>query len=212
VLIADDHPIYRQGLRMVLANYFEVVGEAREGGEAIQKALEQKPDVVLMDISMPGMDGIEAARQIKEQLPSAGVVVLSGTEDEDLIFDAIQAGVSGYVVKDEGSQAVIEAVQNAAEGRGYLPPRIAKRVLEGVANRLTGGIDSVPRGSTPLSSRELGVLRLMALGKRNKEIAEELFISERTVSNHITSIYKKLRIYDRAQAIVYAVKKGVIRV
>jgi two-component system, NarL family, response regulator DegU len=212
VLIVDDHPIYRQGLCTLLGNFFEVVSEACEGGEAVEKALAHKPDVVLMDISMPGMDGIEAARQIREQLPNTSVVMLSATDDEQHIFDAIQAGVSGYVIKGEGSQSVIEAVQNAAEGMAYLPPSIAKQVLQGVASTLSRGVDSLPRGSTPLSAREISVLRLMALGKRNKDIAAELFISERTVGNHITSIYKKLHIYDRAQAIVYAVKKGIIRV
>ncbi|SRR5581483_4815635 len=212
VLIADDHELFRRGLREVLTKDFEVVGEAREGGEAVDKALSQKPDVVVIDISMPGMNGIEAAREIKAKLPKTGVVIISATDDEQNIFDAIEAGVSGYIVKDDSSQSMVEAIQHAAEGKAYLPPLIAKRVMDRVAGSMNGKKELHGNGSTPLSSRELAVLRLMALGKRNREIANELCISERTVGNHITSIYNKLCIYDRAQAIVYAIKKGIIRV
>ncbi len=212
VLIADDHPVYRKGLRHLLEPSFEVVCEAREGGEAVEKAVAKKPDVVVMDISMPGMDGIEAARQIKEQLPKTGVVVISAADDDQRIFDAIQAGASGYIVKDDEPENMVQAILNAAQGKAYLPPLIAKRVLDGMAGSLNGRDDRLSKGATPLTSRELSVLRLMAQGRRNREIANELCISERTVGNHITSIYNKLCIYDRAQAIVYAIKKGIVRV
>lgn len=212
VLIADDHIVWRRGLRDVLEPQFQVVSEASEGNEAVEKTLASRPDVVVMDIGMPGMDGIAAARQIKECMPEVGVVMISATDQDRDIYEAIQAGVSGYIVKDDKPEAMIEAVRNAAEGKAYLPPLIAKRVLEGVAGSMNGRRDAMGKMSTPLSSREISVLRLMAEGRRHKEIARDLCISERTVGNHIASIYNKLGIDDRAQAIVYAIKKGIIRV
>ena len=212
LLIADDHEVFRRGLRDLFSTRFEVVAEAREGGEAVEKALAHKPDVVVMDISMPGMNGIDAAKDIKAKLPQTGVVIVSATDDDQHVFDAIEAGVSGYVVKDDTPQSMMSAVQHALDGKAYLPPLIAKRVMARVAGAMNGRTDLSSSGSTPLSAREVGVLRLMAQGKRNREIANELCISERTVGNHITSIYNKLCIYDRAQAIVYAIKKGIIRV
>jgi|SRR5229473_6118686 DNA-binding NarL/FixJ family response regulator len=212
VLIADDHAVWRRGLRDILEPAFTVVSEASEGGEAVDKALAFKPDVVVMDISMPGMDGISATRQIKEALPDVGVVMISATDEDSQIYDSICAGVSGYVVKDDTAQAMLEAVRNAAQGEAYLPPMIAKRVLAGVAGAAGGGIRSAGKGNIPLTSREISVLKLMGEGLRHKEIARELSISQRTVGNHIASIYNKLGISDRAQAIVYAVKKGIVRI
>lgn len=212
VMIADDHTVWRRGLRDVLEPTFEVVCEASEGHEAVQKALACKPDVVVMDISMPGMDGISAARQIKESLPGTGVVIISAADQDREIYESIQAGVSSYILKDDSPESMLEAVEKAAEGKAYLPPMIAKRVLQGVAESMNGRNDSLGRSSTPLSSREISVLRLMAEGRRHREIAGELCISERTVGNHINNIYNKLGIYDKAQAIVYAIKKGIVRV
>ncbi len=212
VLIADDHEVFRRGLRDVLSQNFQIVAEAREGGEAIDKALHHKPDVVVMDISMPGMNGIDAAREIKGKLPNTGVVMITVTDEDERILEAIEAGVNGYIIKDDTPSSMVEAIKHAAEGKAYLPPLIAKRVMQHLAAGVNGGRHSYGSSGSPLSSREVAVLRLMAQGKRNREIAEELCISERTVGNHITSIYNKLHIYDRAQAIVYAIKKGVIRV
>jgi DNA-binding NarL/FixJ family response regulator len=212
VLIADDHAVYRMGLRDLLEPEFNVVSEATEGGEAIEKAQKQQPDVVVMDINMPGIDGIAAARQIKESCPNTGVVVITAYDDDRRIFEAIQAGVAGYVLKDDDPQTMIQAIDNAAQGKAFLPPLIVKRVLEGMAGALGNRPDSGERNVTPLSNRELTVLRLMAEGKRNREIASDLSISERTVGNHITNIYNKLGIYDRSQAVVYAIKKGIVRV
>ena len=212
VLIADDHAVYRMGLRDLLQPEFNVISEATEGSEAVEKAQKQKPDVVVMDINMPGMDGIAAAKQIKECCPDTGVVVITAYDDDRRMFEAIQAGVAGYVLKDDDPQTMLQAVGSAAEGKAFLPPPIVKRVLEGMAGALAGKADSADRSITPLSAREQGVLRLMAEGKRNREIAKELFISERTVGNHITNIYNKLGIYDRSQAVVYAIKKGIVHV
>jgi DNA-binding NarL/FixJ family response regulator len=212
VLIADDHAVYRMGLRDLLEPEFKVISEATEGSEAVDKALKQNPDVVVMDINMPGMDGIAAAKQIRESCPNTGVVVVTAYDDDRRIFEAIQAGVSGYILKDDDPRTMIEAIDNAAQGRAYLPPPIVKRVLDGVAGALSTKGESADKTVTPLSSREVMVLRLMAEGKRNREIAKDLSISERTVGNHITNIYNKLSIYDRAQAVVYAIKKGIVRV
>jgi DNA-binding NarL/FixJ family response regulator len=210
VLIADDHLIYRQGLRSLLEDSFEIVGEAREGGEAVEKARSLRPDVVVMDIKMPGMDGVEASRQIKQHLPNTAVVIISASDEDEHIFAAIRAGATGYVVKFDEPDTMIAAVQNAAESKAYLSADVAKRVLLGVAGHMTNG--SGLGDGTPLSSRETGVLRLIASGKRNRQIAEELCISERTVGNHVTSIYGKLHINDRAQAINYAIRKGLISI
>jgi DNA-binding NarL/FixJ family response regulator len=200
------------GLRDLLEPDFKVVSEATEGSEAVDKAIKQQPDVVVMDINMPGMDGIAAAKQIRDNCPGTGVVVVTAYDDDRRIFEAIQAGVAGYVLKDDDPQTMIQAIDNAAEGKAFLPPLIVKRVLDGVAGALGGRGDGADKSITPLSNRELTVLRLMAEGKRNREIAKELCISERTVGNHITNIYNKLSIYDRSQAVVYAIKKGIVRV
>src|SRR5581483_7073483 len=156
VLIADDHTVWRRGLRDVLEPTFEVVSEASEGNDAVEKAIAYRPDVVIMDVSMPGMDGIAAARQIRECLPETHVVMISATEEDREIYESIQAGVSGYVVKDDAPESMLEAVKNAALGKAYLPPLIAKRILEGVAGSLNGRRDATSKASTPLSSREIG--------------------------------------------------------
>jgi len=212
VLIADDHAVYRMGLRDLLEPEFNVIGEAAEGAEAVEKAQKQQPDVVVMDINMPGLDGIAAARQIKQCCPKTGVVVITAYDDDRRIFEAIQAGVAGYVLKDDDPQTMFEAIDNAAQGKAFLPPLIIKRVLDGVAGAMGSRADSAEKSVTPLSNRELTVLRLMAEGKRNREIAKDLSISERTVGNHITNMYNKLGVYDRSQAVVYAIKKGIVRI
>jgi DNA-binding NarL/FixJ family response regulator len=207
VMIVDDHGVYRNGLRSLLADSFDVIAEASEGGEAVDCAIAYKPDVVLMDVSLPGMDGIAATRKIKEHLCSTSVVILSGSDDDRQVFEAIEAGASGYVLKDDPAKTLVEALTNACAGRGYLPPRLVKDVFASVA-----GNKQVHPRSAPLSSRELEVLRLMAQGEGNQAIADRLCVSERTVGNHITAIYKKLAIRDRAQAIVYAIRKGLVRI
>jgi len=211
VLIVDDHAVLRHGLREILESRFCVVGEAHEGGEAVEKVLELRPDVVVMDIELPGMNGIAATRQIKEQCPKVNIVVLTASDHDDAIFGAISAGASAFVLKDDSPQTIVAAVDQAAAGNAYLPPIIAKRVMGGTAGLMNGRGPQVSR-STPLSGREIEVLRLIALGKRNREIGKELYISERTVGNHVMNIYGKIGATDRAQAIVYAIKQGLVRV
>lgn len=189
VLIADDHPVWRRGLRDVLEPIFEIIGEAGEGGEAVDKALACRPNVVVMDIFMPGMDGIAATKQIKEALPDTGVVIVSAANGDEQVGESIRAGVNGYVLKDHGAEVILEAVARAAEGQAFLPPEIAKRVLLRIRTR-----DAATHGNLGLSGRERTVLRLVAEGQRHKAIARELGISPGTVGNHIASIYDKLGI------------------
>ena len=208
VLIVDDHQMVRRGIRQLLAHTFDIGGEAAEGGESLECARCLRPDVVLMDVALPGMDGIEATRNLKHELPDMQVVMISASDEEQQVLDAIGAGACSYVVKTDSASAIVEAVGAAARGEVYLPPNIALRVLNHAARR------DVPAelDREALSSRERDVLRLMAVGRRSREIASELYISERTVGNHIAAIYKKLGINSRAAAVTYAVKTGMIRV
>lgn len=206
VLIADDHPIWRSGLHDLLEPTFEVVSEAANGGEAVDKALLCKPDVVVMDVCMPGMDGIAAVRQIKEALPDTGVVMLSGVSDDEQIHESIQAGANGFLAKDDPPELVIEAVSRAVQGQNFLSPDVTNRVMQQMRSP-----DAVRNGGFSLSPRELEVLHLVAEGHRYKEIARLLGISTRTVGNHVTHIYNKLGVEDRAQVVLYAVRKGIVR-
>ena len=209
LLIADDHEVFRLGLRALVEDRFEEIDEAGGGKEAVAKTFARHPGVVALDLNMPDINGIEVAREIKEKMPDVGIVIFSATGADEDLFAAIQAGVNSYVVKDDDPAYLLLALENAAAGTAYLSPLMAKRVLDGVAN-LSRSPDS-RRDGTPLSARQLAVLRLMALGKRNREIAIELNISERTVGNHMSGIYDRLCLRDRAQAIVYAIKHGIVR-
>jgi len=211
VMLADDHVIWRSGLRNVLEPEFKVVAEVSEGHEAVDRAVAIKPDVVLMDINMPGMDGIAATRQIRKLSPTVSVVVVSAADNDDEIYRAIDAGVSGYVPKHGQPGEMVAAVRHAAAGEAYLPPRIAKRILEGVAAGRTESTEAVKR-EPPLSPREVCVLQLIGEGYRHKEIARALSISERTVGNHVTSIYNKLGIDDRSRAVIHAIKLGLVQI
>jgi NarL family two-component system response regulator LiaR len=209
VLIVDDHTLWRRGLRTILEPYFEVIGEAADGASAVRQALACRPDVVIMDISLPELDGLMATREIKRALPNAGVIMISAADDDERVYASIMAGVSGYLVKDDTAEAVCEAVRLVAAGEAYLPPPIAKRVLQGI-----GSLNAALGGAAghDLSRRELTVLRLLAQGLRHKEIARELHISPRTVSNHIFSIYRKLQINDQVEAVMYAIKQGIVQI
>jgi DNA-binding NarL/FixJ family response regulator len=212
VLIADDHMVWRRGLRDVLEPSFEVVAEAGNGDEAVERAIESHPDVVVLDVSMPVKDGISAAHEIRERLPETRVVMVSVSDAEEEIQRAVMAGVNGYVLKDETPETILEAVEQVANGKGYLPPRIAKRVLDSASRVMGRGLLPGRGSAAGLSHREVEVLRLMAEGKTHKQIANQLHISERTVGSHISSIYNKLGTDDRAQALVFAVKHGIIQV
>ncbi len=208
VLIADDHTIFRRGLRAMIDSTpeFEVVGEATTGEEAVAQAAELRPDVVLMDIQMPGLNGIEATRRVVEGNPSAGIVVLTMFEDDDSVFAAMRAGARGYVLKNNDGDEVLKVVSAVANGEAHFGPEIAKRLM---------GFFSAPRSATlaqafpELTVREREVLDLMARGRNNSEISRRLFLSPKTVRNHTSNIFAKLRVGDRAQAIVRAREAGL---
>lgn len=204
IMLVEDQAVYRSGLKAFLSQAFDIVAEAGEGGEAVERALMYKPDVVLMDVFLPGMDGIAAAREIRQLVPATQVVILSASDGDQQVAEAIEAGVCGYLLKDDPVTMLLEAVTSAGQGQGYLSPRLAKQVLARAAQTR----DILVR-STPLTNREMEVLELMVEGKRNHEIAQELRLSGHTIENHIFTICRKLGASSREHAIVYAMRKGV---
>jgi two-component system, NarL family, response regulator LiaR len=209
VLLVDDHSIVRQGVRAYLDTLpdLQVVGEAGSGMEAIRLAAEQAPDVVLMDLVMPGMDGVEATRQLKQASPRSQVIVLTSYHQDEHIFPAIRAGALSYLLKDVGPAELAEAVRKAARGEAVLHPQVAARVVQ----ELQGASRDALNPFTDLSGRELEVLKLIADGASNEQIAEKLVISEKTVKSHVSNILSKLHVADRTQAAVYAWREGVVR-
>ncbi|HEV2458868.1 MAG TPA: response regulator transcription factor [Ktedonobacterales bacterium] len=209
VLLVDDHSIVRQGVRAYLDTLpdLQVVGEAGSGMEAIRLAAEQAPDVVLMDLVMPSMDGVEATRQLKQASPRSQVIVLTSYHQDEHIFPAIRAGALSYLLKDVGPAELAEAVRKAARGEAVLHPQVAARVVQ----ELQGASRDALNPFTDLSDRELEVLKLIADGASNEQIAEKLVISEKTVKSHVSNILSKLHVADRTQAAVYAWREGVVR-
>jgi DNA-binding NarL/FixJ family response regulator len=208
LLLADDHRMLRDSLRRSMEeNGFDVVGEAGDGAEAVQLAQELRPDVVLMDVSMPNLDGVEATRQITRLVPEAQVVMLTMHADGEVMARAIQAGAIGYLVKDCAITDVVSAVQLAASGESVLSADLALSMLADVKKT---PIDP-GNGHAPVSAREEQVLQLVADGLSLPEVAAELFISVKTVKNHLASIYAKLDARDRTQAVLRAVRMGIIR-
>lgn len=210
VLLVDDHPLYRAGLREVLEEaQLHVVAEAATGEEAIRQALRTRPNVVVMDVRLPSIDGISATREIRRALPDTEVLLMTGApEDQAQLLRAIEAGARSYIGKDQPGDIIVEAVRCAANRTVYLTPEITKLLLAGFAqpNRQRG----VPGSSEGLTERERATLRLLAEGRRVREIAAELEVSPRTVGNHISAIYRKLHLQHRADAVVYAVKQGLV--
>jgi DNA-binding NarL/FixJ family response regulator len=208
LLLADDHRMLRDSLRRSMEeNGFDVVGEAGDGAEAVQLAQELRPDVVLMDVSMPNLDGVEATRQITRLVPEAQIVMLTMHADGEVMARAIQAGAIGYLVKDCAITDVVSAVRLAASGESVLSPDLALSMLADVKR---APIDP-GNGHAPVSAREEQVLQLVADGLSLPEVAAELFISVKTVKNHLASIYAKLDARDRTQAVLRAVRMGIIR-
>ena len=210
VLIADDHGVVREGLRAVLGSEpdMEVVGEAATGKEVVERAAELRPDVILMDIQMPGMNGIEATRRIIEANQEIGVIILTMYEDDDSVFSAMRAGARGYVLKGAHPSEILKVLRAVADGEAYFGTEIAKRLM----NFFSAPKPASPEEAFPeLSSREREILDLIAQGHSNAKIAARLFISPRTVSNHISHIFTKLQIADRAHAIIRAREEGLGR-
>ena len=208
ILIADDHPVVREGLFAMLSREsdFEVVGEARDGVEAVNKAKELSPEVVLMDLRMPELDGVEAMNQIKSAKPDTKFIILTTYSDDDYIFRGIEAGARGYLLKDAPREELFKAIRAVHRGESLIQPVVASKVLD----RLTELSRRAPSGEE-LSERELEVLRLMAKGAANKEIGVELSIAQSTVKTHISTIFQKLGVNDRTEAVTQALKKGIIR-
>ena len=212
VLIADDHQVVREGLSAVLKikEDIEVVGLAKDGLDAVEKARQLLPDVVLMDISMPRMNGVEATREIKRENPHIGVVVLTMYDEEDYIFDLVKAGATGYLLKDADSAQIAKAIRAVAHGESLIHPTVASKILTEFSLLAQGKGRKPGRLEHDLTDREITVLRLVAEGKTNKEIANDLDLSEKTVKNHVRNIFHKLHVYDRTQAAIHAIRKGII--
>jgi DNA-binding NarL/FixJ family response regulator len=206
VIIADDHPMFRQGLRALLeALGIEVVGEAENGPAAVQLAHDVQPDVVVMDLHMPGGNGIEATRTITRTSPHIGVLVLTMFRDDDSVFAAMRAGARGYLLKESGAEEIARAVRAVAAGEAIYGPEIARRVL----TYFTEMPDPRKSAFPELTDREREVLELIAQGRNNSEIASILFLSPKTIRNHVSNIFMKLHVADRAQAIVLAREAGL---
>jgi DNA-binding NarL/FixJ family response regulator len=211
VLIADDQALFREGLRKVLeANGFEVVGEAADGEEAVRMATEHAPDVVLMDLRMPVLDGVGATRRIAQNPRAPRIVVLTTFDDDASVFDALRAGALGYLLKDTQSVRLVEAVEHAAHGHAWLQPSVAAKVVSEFARSAPAPGKRDVAADLGLSEREVAVLRELAGGVSNKEIAVALRIAEGTVKNHVTNIFGKLKVHDRTQAALRARELGLI--
>ena len=217
VLIADDHALFRRGLEMVLQGEpgLDLVGQASDGAEAVQIAGEVLPDVVLMDIRMPKITGIEAARQMKEAAPSAKIIMLTISDEEEDLFEAIRAGASGYLLKDIPLDELAGSVRSVHGGQSLINPSMAGKLLNEFATLARRDAEDEPAKHAPapkLTEREMEVLRLVARGMNNRDIAKELFISENTVKNHVRNILEKLQIHSRMEAVMIAVREKLIEI
>lgn len=206
ILIVDDQTLFREGLRTLLSVRpdLEVVGEAADGREALKQAETLKPDVVLMDLQMPVLDGVAATRRLRAEHPECRVIVLTTFDDDEYVFDGLRAGAAGYLLKDAPSEKLAEAIRAAARGESFLQPSVAAKVVAEFARLSDKSPTRQPSLVDPLSDRELEILRLIADGASNKEIAAALFIAEGTVKNHVTNILGKMNARDRTQAALKA--------
>jgi DNA-binding NarL/FixJ family response regulator len=208
VIICDDQAIVRDGLEMLLKLEpdINVVGTAEDGAAAVEMVAKERPDLVLMDLKMPVMNGVEATRQIRAKYPEVKVLVLTTYDNDEWVFDAIQAGASGYLLKDTPRNEVVKVIRGTVTGKVYLDPSVAGKVLEQVFSHRTQPPTLI---TSKLTDREIEILRLLAKGLNNRDISEQLFLSEGTVRNHVSTILAKLGISDRTQAAVIAVQHGL---
>lgn len=212
VLLVDDQALFREGLRTLLSIWpdLEVVGEAGDGAEAVETAVALRPDVVLMDLRMPVLDGVAATRRLRQELPDCKIIVLTTFDDDEHVFDGLRAGAVGYLLKDVPSEKLVEAIRAAADGTSFLQPSIAAKVLAEFTRLTPTTAPAAQPLVEPLSERELEILALLAAGGSNREIANQLYIAEGTVKNHVTNILGKLGVRDRTQAALKAKELGLI--
>ncbi|HEX9411128.1 MAG TPA: response regulator transcription factor [Actinomycetota bacterium] len=214
VLVVDDHALFRRGLQMVLKSEgdIEVVGEAADGNEAVEKAQETMPDVILMDVRMPHRSGIEATQQIKDLLPHVKILMLTISDEEADLYEAIKAGASGYLLKEISIDEVADAIRSVSAGQSRLSPSMAAKLLQEFAAMSKRAAEARQLPAPRLTDREMEVLRLVAQGLNNRDIARDLFISENTVKNHIRNILEKLHLHSRMEAVVYAVREKLLEI
>lgn len=211
ILLVDDHTLLRQGLRKLLElePWLMVVGEAGTGEEALEKARDLNPDVVLLDINMPGMNGVEATSLLKREQPNIRVIILTIHKDDEYIFEAIKAGASGYILKDVETQELVKAIRKTVEGDSIIDQTLASRLFREFSR--ISHKNPAENLIHPLTEREKEILSLLVQGYSNRGLAEALFISEKTVKNHISNIFRKLEVGDRTQAVVKALKTGLVK-
>jgi DNA-binding NarL/FixJ family response regulator len=212
VLIVDDHALFRRGIQMVLESEpdIEVVGEASDGNEALEQAEQTTPDVVLMDVRMPRLSGIEAAGVLKDTMPSTRIIMLTISDEEGDLYEAIKAGASGYLLKEISIEEVAGAVRSVHQGQSMISPAMASKLLTEFASMARGRQERTSVPAPRLTERELQVLKLVARGKNNRDIGTDLFISENTVKNHVRNILDKLHLHSRMEAVVYAVREKLL--
>jgi DNA-binding NarL/FixJ family response regulator len=214
VMVVDDHALFRRGLQTILEQEpdLELVGEASDGAEAVEKAQELMPDVLLMDVRMPKRSGIEATTQIKDLLPHAKILMLTISDEEADLYDAIKAGASGYLLKEIPIEEVADAIRSVWAGQSRISPSMASKLLNEFSAMAKGGEDRSQVPTPRLTDREMEVLQLVAKGLNNRDIAKQLYISENTVKNHIRNILEKLHLHSRMEAVVYAVREKMIEI
>ena len=214
ILIVDDHALFRRGIQMVLEQEdgIEVVGEATDGQEAVEKAEELMPDVVLMDVRMPKRSGIEATSAIREAIPHAKILMLTVSDEEEDLYEAIKAGASGYLLKEISTEDVADAIRSVWTGQSRISPAMASKLLNEFQAMSKRAEERENVHSPRLTDREMEVLRLVAKGMNNRDIAKELFISENTVKNHVRNILEKLQLHSRMEAVVYAVREKLLEI
>ena len=214
VLIADDHTLFRKGIRKMLEaeQDMHVVGEAGTGQEALEQARALMPDVILMDIKMPDLDGVEATRALRREMPHVGIIFCTMFEDDEFVFAALKAGGRGYILKESDPETMLRAIRAVAHGESLLSPAIAQKVLHQFAALPSDAPSGCASLCDDLTGREREVLTLVGKGCSNKEIALQLSLSEKTVKNHIANIFSKLHVYDRTQAVLYAIRQKLVQV